>query len=215
MLYSHIQLYIYITTICGNIVNIIYELQWMNKYPLTLYSKGLMLVVCERWVRPGTDCHILTKVLLATIAGTSSSSWLGCSTVCHLQELVLTLWHPISNCDWNWTDPTCLWRPSYIIVWCLPASCGHTHLHRIQPHPLVRWYSDIFDRCTCFAVTRLVEGDMLQSSHTYFSKFHMWNFFSGPSPSPSHTHFTYNAQGQQQWNCKKKLLEQQQKHKQK
>ena len=26
----------------------------------TLFSKGLMLVVCERWVGDGTDCNILT-----------------------------------------------------------------------------------------------------------------------------------------------------------
>ena len=40
-----------------------------------------MLVMCERWVGDGTDCNILTQSSSRDHSSTSSSSWLGCSTV--------------------------------------------------------------------------------------------------------------------------------------
>ena len=36
----------------------------------------------------------------------------------------------------NWPKPSV--APGYIIVWRPPASCGRTHLHRIQPRPQVK-----------------------------------------------------------------------------
>ena len=105
-----------------------------------------MLVVCERWVVTKTDCYILTQSSSRDHSSTSSSSWLGCSTVGRWGPKP-SVWswfslrgHPISNCDWNsnclklnWPKPSV--APGYIIVWRPPASCGHTYLHQIQPHP--------------------------------------------------------------------------------
>ena len=62
--------------------------------------------------------------------------------------------HPISNCNWNsnlnWLElyfelqlSQAVCGTCYIIVWRPPASCGHKHLHQIQPHPQVKvifWY---------------------------------------------------------------------------
>ena len=51
-----------------------------------------------------------------------------------------SLWHLISirncNSNSNWPKPSV--APGYIIVLHTPASCGRTHLHRIQPHPQVK-----------------------------------------------------------------------------
>ena len=54
--------------------------------------------------------------------------------------------------------------PGYILVWHPPASCGRTHLHRIQPVHRSRWYSDIFDRMHLFLDWRLGRGSI---SYTY------------------------------------------------
>ena len=50
----------------------------------TLFSKGLMLVVCERWARDGDR-------LLYWLSSTSFSSWMGCSTVGHWGSKALCL----------------------------------------------------------------------------------------------------------------------------
>ena len=115
-----------------------------------------MLVMCERWVGDGTDCHILTPSS-SDHSSTSSSfcwgaqpgSWGPKPTVWHW----LSLWHLVPNCDWNlncdcnsnWTLPALNsnWlkpsvAPGYIIAWYPPASCGRTYLHRIQPYPKVK-----------------------------------------------------------------------------
>ena len=39
--------------------------------------------------------------------------------------------------------------PGYIIVWHPPASCGRTHLHRIQPRPQVKVIFRYL-RCMCY-----------------------------------------------------------------
>ena len=71
MLYTH-NTY---TNISGNIVNNNDELQWTNEHASlknktshTLFSEGLMLVVCERWVGDGDRLLFWSKVLLSTIA---------------------------------------------------------------------------------------------------------------------------------------------------
>ena len=122
-----------------------------------------------------------------------------------------------SNCDWNWTDPSRLWHLVVFLfdVHLLPVGvriCNEfNHVKRW------RWYSDIFDRMHQFrcssaylhrCISWLTAGswvNMLQSSHSYFSKFHTWDFSSRPSPSSSYSHFTNIAQGQQQRNCKKEI----------
>ena len=116
--------------------------------PLTLYSwKGWCGLCVRGELEMETDCYILTQSPSRDYSSTSSSSWLGCSTVGHWEPKP-SVWswfslrgHPISNCDWNWTgtdSPKPSVAPGYIIVWRPPASCGHTHLHRIQPRPQVK-----------------------------------------------------------------------------
>ena len=119
-------------------------------------------------------------------------------------------WHLVPNwlhCNWNWTDPSRLWHvviilfDLHLLLVDVRICTESNHVHRSS------WYSDIFDRMHLFRcssaylrwgiswLTARSRVNMLQSSHTYFSKFHMWNFSSRPSPSPSL--FTNNAQGQQ------------------
>ena len=68
---------------------------------------------CWLCVRGGleteTDCYILTQSSSREHSNTSSSSWMGCSTVCRWGPKP-SVWswfslreHPITNCDWNWT----------------------------------------------------------------------------------------------------------------
>ena len=58
----------------------------------TLFSKGLMLVVCERWVGDGNrPLHIDPSS--SDHSSTSFASWLGCSTVGH--------WGPKPSV-WSW-----------------------------------------------------------------------------------------------------------------
>ena len=138
---------------------------FIKNIPLTFNSwkgcervaKGLRKGWCWLCVRgeleTGTNCNILTQSSSCDHSSTSSSFWLGCSTVGHWgPEPSVWSWfslrgYPISSCDWNWPETDSNWltddlkpsvEPGYIIVWHPPASCGHTHLHRIQPHPQVK-----------------------------------------------------------------------------
>ena len=123
----------------------------------TLFAKGLMLVMCERWVGDGERLqHIVPSFLWL---------WqyfcliqLGCSTgALRAQSLCLELVLTASNCNSNsncpgtdflpalnsnWPKPSV--APGYIIVWHPPASCGR--LHRIKQCPQVKVIPDIFDR---------------------------------------------------------------------
>ena len=114
--------------------------------PLTPYSLKGCCFLCERGkLETGTDSYILTQSS-SDHSSTSFSSWLGCSTVGHWGPKP-SVWswfslrgNPISNCNSNsnskWLKPSV--APGYIIVWRPPASCGRTHLHRIQPRPQVK-----------------------------------------------------------------------------
>ena len=99
--------------------------------PLTLYSrngcervvKGLMLVMCERWVGDGHRLLYIDPQFFWRIAALLPH-FAGCSTVGHWGPKP-SVWswfsvcrHPFSNCDWNslpWTDP---WN------WLTQAVCG-------------------------------------------------------------------------------------------
>ena len=105
----------------------------------TLFSKWLRKGWCWLCVRGelemGIDCHILTP-------GSSDHTYfflilLSCSTgVLRTQALYLELVLTASNSNCNCLKPSV--APDYIIVWHPPASCGRTHLHRIQPRPRVK-----------------------------------------------------------------------------
>ena len=100
----------------------------------------------------GTDCYILTQSS-SDHSSTSFAFWLCCSTGGHWGPQALSL-QALSlqadshagilspNYNWTGTDSNCLTKASvasgYIIVWHPSASCGRTHLYRIQPHPHVK-----------------------------------------------------------------------------
>ena len=101
-----------------------------------------------------TDCYILTQSS-SDHSSTSFSFWLlNCGSLgpqaLSLQAdsqagILSPNWLQL-QLNWNWlklTDRNSNWlklsvAPGYIIVWCPPASCGHTHLHQILPHPQVK-----------------------------------------------------------------------------
>ena len=118
-----------------------------------------------------TDCHILTPSS-SDHSSTSFAFWLGCSTgvsdgpsplsgagahsagilsptTTRTHCLELTASNSNSNCDSNskWPKPSV--ALGYIIVY-FSASCVRTHMHRIQPRPQSKWYSDILDQMHLF-----------------------------------------------------------------
>ena len=143
VVYTHMH-----ADVSRNIIKHIDELQWTNEHllykniPLTLYSKGFMLVLCERWVGDGdTMQHIDPKffsrphqhffLILAELLNRGS---LRAQALC--LELVLTprasyvqLRLELTQTDGS--KPSV--APVFVIVWHPHASCGRTHLHRIQP----------------------------------------------------------------------------------
>ena len=121
--------------------------------PHTLYSRkgckrvdvGYVWEVSWRW---GQTATYWPKVLLTIAvpfphsAGLLNRGSLRTQALC--LELVLTprasylqLRLELNcNSNSNWIKPSV--APGYIIVWRPPVFCGCTHLHRIQPRPLVK-----------------------------------------------------------------------------
>ena len=81
------------TNICGNIIKNHddfnnEQIHFFTKK--TLFSKGLMSVVCEKWVETETDCYNDPSSSLGH-SNTFSASWLGCSTEGHWEPKALSL----------------------------------------------------------------------------------------------------------------------------
>ena len=146
--------------------------------PLTLYSrKDWCWLRVRGELETGTDCYILTQSS-SDHSSTSSSFWLGCSTVDHwgpkssVWSWFSLRWHPISNSlqpqleltackleltDWNWLKPSV--TPGYIIVRHPPASCGRTHLSPSPNSTTSTGQGDIpisSTGCTCFVFFPLI-----------------------------------------------------------
>ena len=146
--------------------------------PLEKYTervaKGLMLVMCERWVGDGTDCYILTPSSSDHSSTSSSFCWAAQPGFWGHKPSVwhwLSLRHLVSNCDRNsncdcnsnWTllasnsnklKPSV--APGYIIVWHPPASCGHRICTKFNPST---GQGDILTSstgCTCFLLHRCI-----------------------------------------------------------
>ena len=132
MLYSHIQLYVYIynyiqkhsqhniRTSMNERTNFFIKI-YLSHIILERVAKGLRKAWCWLCVRgeleTGTDCNILTQSSSRNHSSTSPSSWLGCSNVVHWGSRALCL-EMNSNrleavcCSWlyNYLKPTCfLW----------------------------------------------------------------------------------------------------------
>ena len=120
--------------------------------PLTLYSKGLMLVVCERWVGDGDRLlHIDPKFFwpyqhfFRILAGLLSRGSLRAQALC--LEMVLTLL--ASNLQLELQLPqavfgtwlyNCLTSTCFLWAYASATITEFNHVHRSK------WYSDIFDR---------------------------------------------------------------------
>ena len=129
----------------------------------TLFSKGLRKGWCWLCVRgeleTEIDCHILTPSSSDPSSTSSSFCWAAQPWVTegqgplsgagsHSAGILFptttgtltrtpTDYPELSDC--NWTDkPKLSVVPGYVIVWRPPASCGRTHLHRIQTRPQVK-----------------------------------------------------------------------------
>ena len=123
------------------------ELQWRNErtlyknMPVTLYSqKGYVFWVWEASWRREQTASYWPKVLLTIAALLSRPGWAAQPWVTSPQSAswFSRLSPTDSYCSWNsnWLKPSV--APGYIIVWHPSASCGRTHLHRIQQRPQVK-----------------------------------------------------------------------------
>ena len=134
MLYSHnttIRIHIYNTNISGNIVNNNDDFSERTNTLLyknishTLYSRKGWCWLCVRGeLDSGTDCYILTQVLLIIEAFLSHFGW-GCSTVGSLRaqsplSVAGSHFGILSPTDSNWLEPPR--APGDIIVSRSPAS---------------------------------------------------------------------------------------------
>ena len=134
-----------------------------------------MLVMCERWVGDGTDCHILTQ---------SSSDYSSTSSFCSAAQpgswgpkpsvwRWLSLRHLVPNCDWNsncdcnsnwslpasnsnWLKPSL--APGYIIFWRPPASGGRCMCTEFNLSTVQGDIPISSTGCTCFLIDGSVEG---------------------------------------------------------
>ena len=125
-------------------------------------AKGLISVMCERWVGDGTDCNKLTPSSSDYISTSSSFCW----------ATQPVSWGPKPSV-WSWfslprtatRNPTNWLQLTEAVfgTWlynCLTSTCflWASQLHRIQPVHRSRWYPDIFDRMHLFLDWRLGRG---------------------------------------------------------
>ena len=164
------------TYTCGNIINNNDErTHFFRKIYLTLYSrkgservaKGLMLVMCERWVGNGERLpHIDSKffciiaALLPHSAGLLNRVPEGPSPLFGVGSHYGILSPTATRNRTVTATRTELCLPRTPTNWLTQAVCSTwlyncltstyflwaSHLHRIQPVHRSRWYSDIFDR---------------------------------------------------------------------
>ena len=160
MLYSHTQLRNTYTNICRNIVNnnddfnertntLLYKKIYLSHVILERAAKGLKLVVWEVSWRRGQTATYWPKILLTIAAlfphsGRAAQPWVTEGRKPSVSKLNLTLAScpqrtPTTTGTRTRTDkPKPSVAPGYIIVCRSRASCGRTHLHRIQRHPQVK-----------------------------------------------------------------------------
>ena len=125
MLYNHIQLHNTYTNICRNIVNnnddfnertntILYK-----NISLTLYSRKGWFSLCVRGeLETGTDCYILTQVLLTIAALLSHLVWVGQPWVTEGRKPpVCKLIQTLASCPQLAPTDSSRLFPGYIIVY--------------------------------------------------------------------------------------------------
>ena len=142
----------------------------MKIYLSHFIRKGWCCLCVRGELETETDCYILTQSSSRDHSSTSSSSWLCCSTVGRWGPKP-SVWswyslrgHPISNCDWNWTDQLTLTdepkpsvAPGYVIV--LPSTCFLWPYASVPNSTTSTGQGDIptsSTGCTCLAILLLI-----------------------------------------------------------
>ena len=118
---------------------------YLSHFIIERVAKGLMLVMCERWVGDRTDCNILTPIPLTIAALLPHSArqlnrgpegpnpLFEAGSPCLELQFELQLTQTVFG---TW------------LYYCITLTCfvWASQLHRIQLVHRSRWYPDIFDR---------------------------------------------------------------------
>ena len=180
---------------------------YLSHFILERVAKGLMLVMCERWVGDGTDCNILTPSS-SDYSSTSSSfccilSPTGTATRTELTRTNFRL--ELNQAVYG------TWLYKFFDVHLLPMGvriCTEfNHVHRS------RWYSNIFDRMHLFLDWRLGRGSICYNHPVLIFQNFTCGIFLHVRLHPPHTHILQIQlrDNNSRKKCKKKLLESQQK----
>ena len=159
--YNYRYTYTY-TTMSGNIVNNnderthFFRKIYLSHFILERVAKGLMLVMCEKWVGDGTDCHKFLCIIAALLphsagllnrgpegpsppSGAGSHYSILSPTATGTRTVTVTrteLCLPRTPTA-DWTKPSV--APGYIIFLASTSFLWASHLHRIQPVHGSRW----------------------------------------------------------------------------
>ena len=95
----------------------------------TLFAKGLILIMCERWVGDWTELQHIDFHSSGHNSVSFPFSW-AVQPGAWGSSLSGT-WSSFQHLLSNWLT-SCL-HPGYIIVWCPPSSCERHKSHSIQP----------------------------------------------------------------------------------
>ena len=187
MLYSHEQLYIHIYMEKHNDAIKTSRHSYLEKYTchfIRKFERVTKVFIVWGELETEQNCNILTPTLLAITVFLSRSPGFSAGGL----GAQLYLRHGSHSSIFSPTAWTSC-RRGYIIIWHPPASYDRHNSHSIQlldsqDRPLISSTG-----CTCY-LHRCIsyfdylagsEVTMQQSSHNYFSKFHMWNFFTSVS----------------------------------
>ena len=170
------------TYTCGNIINNnderthFYRKIYLSHFILERVAKGLISVMCEKWVGDRDRQQHIDPKFLCSSSTYSSFCWAAQPGSWGPKPSVwrwLSLRHVDPNCDWNsncdcnsnWTllasdsnrlKPSV--APGYIIVWHPPASCGRRMCTKFNPSIDQSDIPISSTGCTCFLIDGLVEG---------------------------------------------------------
>ena len=171
---------------------------FIKNIPLTvLFSKGDVGCVCERWAGDGNRLLYWPQVLLIIAVLLPHLGWVAQPWVTEGPRLSVYRWLSIRHLVFNWLQlartASGAWLYNCLSFTCFRCSSAYSH------------------RCISWLMARS-RVNMLQSSHSYFSKFHRWNFLH-VCLHPPHTHISQIMLKDNNNKNTKKLLESQQKKK--
>ena len=131
---------------------------YLSHFIFERFAKGLILVMCERWVRDGTDCNILTPTSSDYSSTFSSFCWAAQPGSRGPKPSVWSWFSLPRTATRTPTDSQTTVAPGYIIVWRPPASCGRRNCTDFNPSTGQGDTSLSSIGCTCFLIDGWVEG---------------------------------------------------------